>query len=126
MQVFALLDTLEYMQRGGRIGKVRAITGGLLRVRPIITIKDGVAQSEATARSRAQGIRYMLKVAEERAPLKQVAVVYSTNSEEADELEEMIRPFTVDGNVIRTQFGPVLGTYAGPGALGMGIQSDKT
>jgi len=68
----------------------------------------------------------MLKVAEERAPLKQVAVVYSTNSEEADELEEMIRPFTVDGNVIRTQFGPVLGTYVGPGSFGIGIQSDKT
>ncbi len=126
VQVFALLDTLEYMQRGGRIGKVRAIIGGLLRVRPIITVKDGVAQSEATARSRALGMRYMRTVAEDRAPLKQVAVVYSTNSEEADELEEMVRPFTVDGNVIRTRFGPVLGTYLGPGAVGIAIQSEKT
>ncbi len=126
VQVFALLDTLEYMQRGGRIGRVQAIIGGLLRVRPIITIKDGVAHSEAKARSRALGIRYMLAVAERRAPLKQAAVIYSTSSEEADELEEKIRPFIADGNVIRAQFGPVLGTYLGPGAVGIAIQSEKT
>lgn len=126
VQVFAMVNTLEYLQRGGRIGTVRAIIGGLLHVRPIITVQDGVAHSLATARSRAKGIRYMITVAEERAPLKQAAVVYSTNSEEADELEEMLRPFTADGNVIKAQFGPVLGTYLGPGAMGIAVQSDKT
>ena len=126
VQVLAMVNTLEYLQRGGRIGTVRAMVGGLLRVRPIITVQDGVAHSLATARSRAKGICYMLTVAEERAPLTQAAVVYSTNSEEADELEEMLRPFTADGTVIRAQFGPVLGTYLGPGSVGIAIQSDKT
>lgn len=126
VQVFALLDTLEYMQKGGRIGRVRAIIGGLLRVRPIVTVKDGVAHSDATARSRALGIRHMLGVAERRAPLKQVAVCYSTSSEEADELEEKVRPFVSDGNVVRARFGPVLGTYLGPGAVGIAVQSEKT
>ncbi len=125
-QVFALLDTLEYLQRGGRIGKVRAIIGSLLRVRPMITVYDGVPQSLAVVRSRSQGLQRLVDIAEDRAPLKQAAVIYSTNAEEAEELAQRLTPFLSEGRVIKGQFGPVLGTYVGPGAVGIGIQSEKT
>ena len=125
VQVFGILETLEYLQRGGRIGKVRAIIGSLLRMRPIVTIKEGVAQSAGVVRSRAQGIQFLMTIAEERAPLKQVAVISSTTTQEAEELAEKLQPSVEDGNVIRGRFGPVLGVYVGPGSWGVALQSGK-
>ncbi len=126
VQVFALLDTLEYLKKGGRIGKVRGFIGSLLRVRPMITIREGTVDSLINVRSRAQGLQYMLTIAEERAPLKQVAVVHSTTPEEAKELVERVRPHVSGGVVINGRFGPVLGTHLGPGAIGIVLQSEKT
>ncbi|MBI4198594.1 MAG: DegV family protein [Chloroflexi bacterium] len=125
VQVFGVLDTLEYLQKGGRIGKARALVGSLLHVRPIITIKEGVTHSAGMARSRAQGIQFLLTVARERAPLKQAAVIYSTTPLEADQLAEQVRPLVQDGAVMKARFGPVLGTYVGPGAWGLAVQSEK-
>ena len=126
VQVFALLDTLEYLQKGGRVGKVRGFIGSLLRVRPLITVREGMVESVISVRSRAQGLQYMVTIAEERAPLQQVAVIHSTTPEEADELAEKVRSLVSDGTVIKGRFGPVLGTYLGPGAIGIALQSEKT
>ena len=126
VQFFALLDTLEYLRRGGRIGKVRGFVGSLLRVRPMITAREGMVESLTNVRSRAQGIQHMLTIAEERTPLQQVAVMHSTTPQEADELAERVRSLVPGGNVIRARVGPVLGTHAGPGAIGIAVQSEKT
>ena len=126
VQLFGLLDTLEYLQKGGRIGKVQGFIGSLLHVRPIVTVKEGVVESVIKVRTRARGLQYMLGIAEERAPLQQAAVVHATTPQEADELAEKVRPLVSDGNVIRARFGPVLGTYVGPGTIGLVMQSEKT
>ena len=126
VQMFGLLDTLEYLQKGGRIGKVRGFIGSMLRVRPILTVADGLVESVISVRSRARGLQYMLTIAEERAPLQQAAVSHATTPEEAAELAAKIRPLVSDGKVIEARFGPVLGTYVGPGAIGLMVQSEKT
>ena len=126
VQLFALLDTLEYLRKGGRVGKVRGFIGTLLHVRPIITVTDGIVQSVISVRSRAQGIRYMLTLAEERSPLLQAAVFHSTTPDEAVGLAEQVRPLVSDGNVIIGQVGPVIGTHVGPGTIGVVIQSEKS
>ena len=126
VQLFALLDTLEYLRKGGRIGKVRGFIGTLMHVRPIITVTDGIVQSVISVRSRDQGIRYMLTLAEERSPLIQAAVVHSTTPDVAEELAEQIRPMVSDGNVIIGRIGPVVGTYVGPGTVGIALQSEKS
>lgn len=126
VQLFALLDTLEYLRKGGRIGKVRGFIGTLMHVRPIITVTDGIVQSVISVRSRDQGIRYMLTLAEERSPLIQAAVVHSGTPDVAEELAEQIRPLVSDGNVIIGRIGPVVGTYVGPGTVGVALQSEKS
>lgn len=126
VQLFGLLDTLEYLRKGGRIGMVRGFIGTLLKVRPIITVLDGVVQSATSVRSRAYGTQYMVTLAEERAPLKQAAVMHSSTDEEAEALAERIRPLVADGQVLQGRIGPVVGTHAGPGVIGIVIQSDKT
>ena len=123
---FVMVDTLEYLQKGGRIGKVRGLVGTLLKVRPIITVLDGVVQSATSVRSRSYGIQYMVTLAEERAPLKQAAVMHSSTDEEAEALAERIRPLVADGQVLQGRIGPVVGTHAGPGVIGIVVQSEKT
>ncbi len=126
VQLFGLLDTLEYLRKGGRIGMVRGFIGTMLKVRPIITVLDGIVQSATSVRSRAYGIQYMVTLAEERAPLKQAAVMHSSTDEEAEALAERIRPLVADGQVLQGRIGPVVGTHAGPGVIGIVIQSEKT
>lgn len=126
VQFFALLDTLEYLRRGGRVGKVKGFVGSLLRVRPLITVRNGVVESVVSVRSRAAGIQYMVTLAEERSPLQQAAVMHSTGLEEALVLADRMRPLVPGGTVIQARVGPVLGTHTGPGALGIAIQSVKS
>ena len=125
VQVFGLLNTLEYLRKGGRIGKVRGFVGTLLKVRPIITVREGIVQSETSVRSRSYGIQYMVTLAEERAPLKQAMVMHSSTTEEAEELAERLRPLVADGQVLQSRIGPVVGTYAGPGVIGIALQSEN-
>ena len=62
---FALLDTLEYLEKGGRIGKAQAFVGSLLRVKPILTAKDGAVHPLERARSRTKGIDRLLELVNE-------------------------------------------------------------
>ena len=67
----------------------------------------------------------MLTIAEEHAPLTRAGVLYSTTPEEAEELAEKIRPLVSDGEVVLTRVGPVIGTHAGPGVIGLAVQSEN-
>ncbi|MBI4202833.1 MAG: DegV family protein [Chloroflexi bacterium] len=125
VQVFGVLDTLEYLQKGGRIGRVRGMIASILKIRPIVTIKEGLTESAGMARSRAQGIQFLVTIAQDRAPLKQAAVVYSTTPDEADQIAEQVKQYVADGVVIKARFGPVLGTYVGPGSWGLVVQSER-
>ena len=125
VRFYALLDTLEYLRRGGRIGKVKGFVGSLLRVRPLITARDGIVESVTSVRSRAAGIQYMVTLAEEAAPIQQLAVMHSTTPQEADSLADRLRSLVPGGSVIQARIGPVIGTHVGPGAIGIAIQSEK-
>lgn len=126
VRFYALLDTLEYLRRGGRVGKVKGFVGSLLRVRPLITARDGIVESVTSVRSRAAGIQYMVTLAEEAAPLQQLAVMHATTPDEAEELAQRLSSLVPGRSVIRARVGPVIGTHAGPGAIGIAIQSEKS
>lgn len=116
----ALLDTLEYLEKGGRIGKAQAILGGLLRIKPMIAVQDGEVHPYAKERTRRKAVARLESAAAGLAPLATVAVMYSTERQEADRLADSIRPLMADdGDVIVARFGPALGTYVGPNALGL-------
>jgi len=68
----------------------------------------------------------MVSLAEERAPLKQVAVIHPTMPLGADDLAEKVRSFVSNGIVLRVGFGPMLGAYVGPGTMGIAMQREET
>ncbi len=126
-QCVALLDTLEYLQKGGRIGKARALVGTLLKIKPLIIVRDGEVHDFAKERTRRKAVARLERAAHEFAPLSSASVMYSTSRDEADTLAESIRSLmTGEEDPIVARFGPALGTYVGPDSLGLVVLSADT
>ena len=117
--VFFFVDTLEYLQKGGRIGKAQAFVGSLLHVKPILTLQDGEVHPLERQRNRERALRRLVELTRERAPVQQIAVSYSTEPAAADDLRGRLSDLLPPEQIITSRFGPAIGTYVGPGALGL-------
>ena len=121
-QFFALLDTLEYLAKGGRIGKARALLGGLLRIRPLIIVREGEVHELGKERTRGKAIARLESTAREYAPLADLSVLFNTDPDDARMLAENLKELLPEGREpVIARSGPVIGTYAGPGCLGIGL-----
>ncbi|MDA1258279.1 MAG: DegV family protein [Chloroflexi bacterium] len=123
---YGMVDTLEYLLKGGRIGRAKAFLGGLLKVTPIITFEEGESAPVESPRTRRRAIDRMKALTEAAAPFDQLAVHYSTEPEEAAILAQEIAHLVPDSGVVTSQIGAVVGTYAGPGSLGVGFIRAKS
>ena len=120
VRVLFLVDTLEYLQKGGRIGKAQAMFGSVLAIKPILTIQEGEVHPLERVRTRGKGVARLVQLVQEAAPLQSMAVLYTTTEDEARALAERLGPCVPSGQVIVGRLGTVVGTYAGPGLLGVG------
>ena len=120
VRVLFLVDTLEYLQKGGRIGKAQAMFGSVLAIKPLLTIQEGEVHPLERVRTRGKGVARLVQLVQEAAPLQSMAVLYTTTEDEARALAERLSPCVPSGQVIVGRLGTVVGTYAGPGLLGVG------
>jgi DegV family protein with EDD domain len=111
------LDTLEFLQKGGRVGKAQAWLGSVLSIKPFITLRDGAVVPLERVRTRSKAVARVYQLLEEHLPAKEVAVVYSTDAEEANKIVDHLKNTFNHQQVYLARFGPVLGTYVGPGSL---------
>ena len=112
---FALFDTLEYLEKGGRIGKARSLIGGLLKIRPILRVEDGEIGQFAKARSRNMGMLKLEEAVRDLGKLDDIAIVYSTDGTDAENLAATVQDLLPGGKEpYITRVGPVIGTHAGP------------
>jgi len=118
------LDTLEYLQKGGRIGKARAFMGSVLHVKPILRLQDGEAHPVERPRNRERAIRRLVELAQELAPVRRLAVIYSTNADRMAELKQGLTGILPADQIIESRFGSTLGTYIGPDALGVAVTQE--
>jgi len=116
-----MVDTLEYLIRGGRIGKAQGLVGSILRIRPILTLIEGVAHPAGRVRNRTKGIARLKEMVAETAPLDKLAVLYTTDKEDAEKIADAVAEHNPEGRPIVAQLGPVVGNYLGPGTLGLGL-----
>lgn len=116
-----LVETLEYLQKGGRIGKAQALLGSLLRIKPILALVDGEAHAVERARTRSRGIERIKALVKEAVPLESLCVLHTTDHQLADEIANDLAEFGPNGKPLVAQLGPVVGTYLGPGMLGFGM-----
>ena len=124
---FALFDTLEYLEKGGRIGKARSLIGGLLKIRPILRVEDGEIGQFSKARSRNMGMLKLEQAVRELGKLDDIAIVYSTDGSDAEKLAATVEELLPDGkSPFLTRVGPVIGTHAGPNLVAIAaITSDS-
>lgn len=120
-QCIALFDTLEYLQRGGRIGKARALVGSILRIKPMIIIEDGEVQPLGRARTYAKGLAQLEKTARAFGPAEELGVMYSTTEDAALQISEAMRDVLPEGTrPFIARIGPSVGAHVGPRAIGIG------
>lgn len=122
------VDTLEYLQKNGRIGKAAALLGGLLNVKPLLALSDGVIVPKEKVRGRAKLVeRFVDLVGSELGQdVKGTAVILHGNAlEEAVKLKEKIDAKYNFNEVIISTIGAVIGTHTGPGLLGLMVLPEK-
>ena len=114
-----LVETLEYLHKGGRIGNAQKLVGSLLRIKPMLELKDGIAHPLERARSKSKGITRIKQLVEEAAPLSHLCILYTTEHDIAEGIAHSLAHTVTDDAPIVARQGPVVGTYLGPGALGV-------
>jgi DegV family protein with EDD domain len=116
---FAVLDTLEYLWRGGRLSRVQASVGNLLRIKPMVLLYQGGLTLEKTRTARGALVRLHQSV-RDLAPLENLAVVHAGAREKADALWAQFRHFVPGIDTpITTQVAPAIGVHVGPRAVGL-------
>jgi DegV family protein with EDD domain len=124
--IWALFDTLKYLALGGRIGKAKGLLGTILRIKPLLFVKDGEMAPVSQPRTRAKGIDLMYDFVSKVTDIQDISVVYNTIPDEAQELVERLSRI-YDGNQIKlAKLGPVIGVHSGPGAIGIAVMAKKT
>jgi len=116
-----MVDTLEYLRRGGRIGRARELMGSLLKIKPILEVRDGEVAPVGRARTRRRGIEELLSLAADLRPIEQAMVFDATTPEDREYVAERVRGYAVGSPVLAGTLGPAIGVHAGPGTLGMAI-----
>ena len=117
------LDTLEYLARGGRIGRAAGWAGQLLHIKPILTLAEGEVLPVKRVRGNRKAIQEFanaLEAGTRDAPGVRAGIAHADAPERMDALEKLVRDLRPQAELeITTTLGPVLGTHAGPGTVGL-------
>lgn len=116
-RILAVMDTLEFLRRGGRIGSAKAMLGNMLSVKPIIAIKDGAVTPVEQPRTRTKAFARTAQILAESGPVEALGIV-EADAQIGDQFEEVIKT-VYKGTITRYKFGPVVGVYGGPGIVGI-------
>ncbi|MFN3762537.1 MAG: DegV family protein, partial [Anaerolineae bacterium] len=123
LYVLFMVDTLEFLHRGGRIGGGKRFLGTALQIKPILGL-DGVIEGVEQVRTKKKALARMLEMMRERAgtsPVFRAAVVHANALEDAQALAEEVRAQLGPEELYLAEVSPVIGTHTGPGTLGICI-----
>lgn len=119
-------ETLKYLAKGGRIGKAQGLLGSMLSIKPILTMKDGEFSPMTRVRSKAAGMEYIRNFVASFPSVEKLAIEYCTTPEDIDKLTDILSSIVPKESIYSSTISPVLGTYAGPGALAVTVlEADK-
>lgn len=117
--VFAVLDTLEYLRRSGRVGWAQFGLGTLLRIKPLIRVHSGEVEMLEKIRTHRRAIERLLELVAELGRLEQIAVLHTHNPEGAEQLrQEAGHLFPAGSSPLTVEVTPAIGSHVGPGGLG--------
>jgi len=119
--VLMTFDTLEYLRRGGRIGKAQAFLGTLLKVNPILGIKEGEAFPITRVRSRALAVDFLVNFVENFKKIDALVIEDAITTNELGKLAQRLEGLAPDGHFYRSKVSPVVGAHVGPHVLSVSV-----
>lgn len=122
----AMLDTLEYARRGGRLSRVEALLGGILHVKPVLSIKTEI-HALSRARTRPAALQRLFDLAMAYPSIEEVGVMHATSPEDAEMMAAWVWERLPNVPVRIARLGPALGAHGGPGIMAMTVvEGEKT
>lgn len=112
-----MLDTLEYLRRGGRIGKVQFVLASALRFKPILGVRDGEPYLVDRPRTRKRALDRLVETVRGLASIHRLHLSYTTGEDDARALHDRLADLVEPENLVESRIGPVLGTHLGPNAV---------
>lgn len=116
-RLFGALDTLEYLRRGGRIGGAQALVGSMLSIKPMIEVRNGHVEEAGKVRTRSKALQFLLEKVQAQ-PVSSLSVLHGA-APDIDQFLEMLDPIVPRAEILVGTVGPVIGTHAGPGVIGV-------
>jgi DegV family protein with EDD domain len=121
-KVFGALDTLDNLKKGGRIGGAKAMLATALAIKPIIEVVDGAVAEGGKQRTRSKALKFLVdKVVEYEGRIDDLAVLHA-DCDDVDTFVDMLRPH-YPGEIVVGDIGPVVGTHAGRGTIGVAFST---
>jgi DegV family protein with EDD domain len=118
-RIYFMVDTLEYLQKGGRIGKAQAFLGSLLSIKPILSMENGEIRPLERVRTRSKALSRLASLAQKMGTLSDLCVIHNTTPQDAQNLKEDLAHLAPPDRVFTSRLGPVIGAHVGPGTVGL-------
>jgi DegV family protein with EDD domain len=119
-RVWGALDTLENLRKGGRIGNARALLGTVLSIKPIIEVRNGAVEEGGKQRTRSKALAFLVEKVRSYGTIANLAVLHADSSD-VDQFVAMLAEH-YPGEILVGDIGPVVGTHAGRGTIGVAFQ----
>lgn len=117
-RVFGAIETLDNLKKSGRVSNAKAMFATALSIKPLIEVKDGKVQQAGRQRTRSKALAHVVaRLAEHEGRIENLAVLHA-NCDDVDDFVKMVEPYA-DGDVIVGEIGPVVGSHAGRGTIGV-------
>ena len=120
-RLYATLDTLENLKKGGRVGGAQALIGSLLSIKPVIELRDGVVEAESKQRTRSKSFRYLVDKVRECGAVENVAVMHG-EAPDIEEFIDLLAAVVPREQMTVSDVGAVIGAHAGPRVIGVTFQ----
>ncbi len=117
-KLYATLDTLENLKKGGRIGAAQALFGSLLSIKPVIEVRDGVVEAESRQRTRSKSLAYLVDKVRQHPEIEQLAVMHG-QAPDLEEFLDLLDAVHPRDKVVVGDVGAVIGAHTGPRVLGV-------
>ena len=125
-RLFAALDTIEFLRRSGRVGWTQAIVGTLLRIKPMIELRDGQIMPLDRVRTRRRALAKLVELTESLEPLESLAILHSNWPEGAAELHRCLDHLFPEDQTVVVDVTPTIGVHVGPEGLGVAIVTQRS
>jgi DegV family protein with EDD domain len=118
---YGVFSTLEYLQKGGRIGKAQAFLGSMLKLNPVLAISRGEVLPVARIRTRPKAVERMCEIVRDLGTIEEMSIMGTTNPKDTEDLANRLSPLFPKDRIYYATIGPAMGTYVGPDAVGVSV-----